>query len=45
MCGVEYEKGQSKLLEFYKRNLFEEFKMPSDDDRGGRLGQLFLFLK
>ena len=23
----------------------EEFKMPSDDDRGGRLGQLFLFLK
>ena len=42
---VEYEKGKPKLLEFYKRNLFEEFKMPSDDDRGGRLGQLFLFLK
>ena len=42
---VEYEKEKSKLLDFYKRNLFEEFKMPSDDDRGGRLGQLFLFLK
>ena len=42
---VEYEKNKPKLLDFYKRNLFEEFKMPSDDDKGGKLGQLFLFLK
>ena len=42
---VEYEKDKTKLLDFYKRNLFEEFKMPSDDDKGGKLGQLFLFLK
>ena len=42
---VEYEKNKPKLLDFYKRNLFEEFKMPSDGDKEGRLGQLFLFLK
>ena len=42
---VEYEKNKPKLLDFYKRNLFEEFKMPSDDDKDGKLGQLFLFLK
>ena len=42
---VEYEKNKPKLLDFYKRNLFEEFKMPSDDDKGSKLGQLFLFLK
>ncbi len=42
---VEYEKEKTKLLDFYKRNFFEEFKMPSDGDKEGRLGQLFLFLK
>ena len=42
---VEYEKDRPKLLDFYKRHSFEEFKAPSDADAGDKLGQLFRFLK
>lgn len=41
---VEYERDKERLLKFYQDNGFEEFKVPSDEDAKGRLGQLFYFL-
>ena len=41
---VEYEKEKTRLLNFYQQHGFQEFKMPSDGDDGGKLGQLFFFL-
>ena len=41
---LEYEKGNAKLREFYRLCGFEEFKIPSDSEDSGRLGQMFCFL-
>ena len=44
MVFVEYEKEKTRLLNFYQQHGFQEFKMPSDGDDSGKLGQLFFFL-
>ena len=42
---LEYERDRPKLLETYtKIHKFREFPMPSAEDKGKRLGQLFRFL-
>ena len=41
---LEYEKGNAKLREFYRLCGFEEFKIPSDSEDSGQLGQMFCFL-
>ena len=42
---LEYERDRPKLLETYtKTHKFREFSMPSAEDTGRRLGQLFRFL-
>ena len=42
---LEYERDRPKLLENYtKIHKFREFPMPSAEDKGSRLGQLFRFL-
>jgi hypothetical protein len=42
---LEYERDRPKLLEAYtKMHKFREFPMPSAEDKGKRLGQLFRFL-
>lgn len=41
---VEYERDKAGLQKFYQDNGFEEFKVPSDEDAKGKLGQLFYFL-
>ena len=42
---LEYERDRPKLLETYtKTHKFREFPMPSVEDKGGKLGQLFRFL-
>jgi len=42
---LEYERDRPKLFETYtKTHKFREFPMPSVEDKGGKLGQLFRFL-
>lgn len=41
---VEYEKSKPKLLEFYQKHGFQEFKVPSDGIDNEKLGQMFYFM-
>lgn len=41
---VEYEKSKPKLLDFYQKHGFQEFKVPSDGSDNEKLGQMFFFM-